>query len=235
MSLLKMTILSFSSTGIKQLTDIPQLYMVMFNPSSYKTELKVNYDISKPQKADDSAKLPRFNSIESKQFSFDFVVDGTGAAGYKRDVGLDVKSFIKVVGYDVNLKAAGALQAAVTGGGGSDTPVPGVRYLMLMWGSFIQKCVIESISVNYTLFSSIGSPLRATISATFREYNDEPSDLMKKINSFFDSNPVQGIMSVANVAFQVYNSVSQTVAIAKANDLDSVRETVTGGSIKLPK
>lgn len=234
MSLLKMTILSFSSTGIKQLTDIPQLYMVMFNPSSYKTEFKVNYDITKPQKSDDSTKLPRFNSIESKQFSFDFVVDGTGAAGYKRDVGLDVKSFMKVVGYDVNLKAASALQAAVSAGGGESTPVPGVRYLLLLWGSFIQKCVIESISVNYTLFSALGSPLRATISATFREYNDEPSDLMKKINSFFDSNPVQGIMSVANVAFQVFNSVSQTVAIAKANDLDSIRETVTGGSIKLP-
>ena len=45
---------------------------------------------------------------------------------------------------------------------------------------------------------------------------------------------MQQFFAQANVAFQVYNSVSQTVAIAKANDLDSIRETVTGGSIKLP-
>jgi hypothetical protein len=40
-------------------------------------------------------------------------------------------------------------------------------------------------------------------------------------------------MSVANVAFQAFNTVDQTVAIAKANDLDSIRQSVTGGSIKL--
>jgi hypothetical protein len=195
--------------------------------------------------------LPRFTSVESKQFSFDFLVDGTGAAGYKRDVGTDVRSFMKVVGYDVNLKAAGGLQSAVAAAAGADelagagseanmsaVSVPGVRYLMLLWGSFIQKCVIESITVNYTLFSSLGSPLRATISATFREYNDEPKGIIKDItdtvNKFLDSGPVQGLMTVANIAFQVYNAVDQTVAIAKANDLDSIRESVTGSSIKLP-
>ncbi len=216
MSLLKMTILSFSKTGIKQLTDIPQVYMVMFNPNAYKTEFVVNFDEEQPQKAESGKPLPRLKNIEPKKFTFDFIVDGTGAAGYKRDVGLDVKSFIKVVGYDKNV------------GTGS------VRYLLLMWGTFIQKCVIESISVNYSLFGPLGSPLRATITANFREYNDEPTGLLKDVADFFDSNPVQGIMSVANVAFQVFNAVDQTVAIAKANDLDSIRQSVTGGSIRLP-
>ena len=214
MSLLKMTILSFSSSGVKQLTDIPQLYMVMFNPNSYKTELKVNYDEEQADKTE--KKTPRFKNIGPKQFSFDFLVDGTGAAGYKRDVGFDVSSFIKVVGYDKNI------------GKGS------IRYLLLLWGSFIQKCVIESISVNYTLFSSLGSPLRATMSATFREYNDEPSELFKKVDEFFNSAPVQGALTVANVAFQAFNSVSQTVAIAKANDLDSIRAKVDSNNLKLP-
>lgn len=210
-----MTILSFSANGVKQLTDIPQMYMVMFNPNSYKTELKVNFDEEQPEKTD--KKSPRFKNVGPKQFSFDFVVDGTGAAGYKRDVGLDVSSFIKVVGYDKNI------------GKGS------VRYLLLLWGSFIQKCVIETISVNYTLFSALGSPLRATISATFREYNDEPSELFKAVDEFFNSAPVQGALTVANVAFQVFNSVSQTVAIAKANDLDSIRANVDADNLKLPK
>ncbi|HMP91428.1 MAG TPA: hypothetical protein PKD90_01040, partial [Phnomibacter sp.] len=147
MSLLKMTILSFSSTGIKQLMDIPQIYMVMFNPNSYKTELKINFNEETPEKTE--TVKPRFKNVGPKQFTFDFLVDGTGAAGYKRDVGLDVKSFIKTVGYDRNI------------GSGS------IRYLLLIWGGFIQKCVIEAITVNYTLFSALGSPLRATITATF--------------------------------------------------------------------
>lgn len=218
MSLLKMTILSFSSTGLKQLTDLPQVYMAMFNPNSYKTELKVNFDEQQPQKAESGKRLPRFTNVGEKQFSFDFLVDGTGAAGYKRDVGLDVKSFINTVGYDKKVGKDGG----------------GVRYLMLMWGSFLQKCVIESISINYTLFSSLGSPLRATISATFREYNDEPSELMKKIDSFLSSDVAQSAMSVANLAFSVYNAVDQTVAIASANNLDSIRVSVNGANMALP-
>jgi hypothetical protein len=215
MSLLKMTILSFSKTGIKQLSDIPQVYMVMFNPNSYKSDFVVKYAEDKP--ANTEAAGNNVEKIEPKKFSFDFIVDGTGAAGYKRDVGFDVTSFIKTVGYDKNISNTGT-----------------TRYLLILWGSFIQKCQIESISVNYTLFSSLGSPLRATISATFREYNDAPSELMKKVDAFFSSAPVQGAMSVANVAFQAFNSVSQTVAIAKANDLDSIRAKVDSNNIKLP-
>ena len=212
-----MTILSFSSTGLKQLTDLPQMYMAMFNPNSYKTELKVNFDETQPQKAESGKRLPRFTNVGEKQFSFDFLVDGTGAAGYKRDVGLDVKSFISTVGYDKKVGKDGG----------------GIRYLILMWGTFIQKCVIETISVNYTLFSSLGSPLRATISAGFREYNDEPSELMKKIDSFLGSDIAQSAMSVANLAFSAFNAVDQTVSIAKSNDLDSIRATVNPASIKL--
>ena len=191
--------------------------MAMFNPNSYKTELKVNFDETQPQKAESGKRLPRFTNVGEKQFSFDFLVDGTGAAGYKRDVGLDVKSFISTVGYDKKVGKDGG----------------GIRYLILMWGTFIQKCVIETISVNYTLFSSLGSPLRATISAGFREYNDEPSELMKKIDSFLGSDIAQSAMSVANLAFSAFNAVDQTVSIAKSNDLDSIRATVNPASIKL--
>ncbi len=40
MSLLKMTILSFKKKGEQQLTDIPQMYMAMFNPASTKQKQK---------------------------------------------------------------------------------------------------------------------------------------------------------------------------------------------------
>jgi hypothetical protein len=41
--------------------------------------------------------------------------------------------------------------------------------LLLLWGTFLFPCEIESFSVNYTLFSQLGNPLRATISAAFNE------------------------------------------------------------------
>jgi hypothetical protein len=147
MSLLKMTILSFSKTGIKQLTDIPQLYAVMFNSNAYNTEFKVNFNEQQPLKTESGKPLPTVNHIDPKKFTFDFAVDGIGAAGFKRDVGLDVKSFLKVVGHDKNI--------------GTDN----LRYLLLMWGTFIQKCVIESISVKYPLSSPFDqSDLKTCIS-----------------------------------------------------------------------
>lgn len=214
MSLLKMTILSFDKTGSEQLAAIPQVYMVMFNPTSYKLEYKVNYDENQAPASE--PKSPVMNNIGPQQYSFDFLIDGTGAAGFKRNVLLDVESFKKTVGYDKNI------------GVGS------VRYLILLWGSMMLKCSIETISVNYTLFNSAGIPLRATISATFRERKDEPAEFMKDIDKFFDSNPVKDGLSVANIAYQALNAISQTVAIARANDLDSIREKVTASSIKLP-
>ena len=214
MSLLKMTILSFDKTGSDQLAAIPQVYMVMFNPTSYKLEYKVNYDENQAPASE--PKNPVMNNIGPQQYSFDFLIDGTGAAGFKRNVLVDVESFKKTVGYDKNL------------GVGS------VRYLILLWGSMMLKCSIETISVNYTLFNSAGIPLRATISATFRERKDEPAEFMKDIDKFFDSNPVKDGLSVANIAYQALNAISQTVAIARTNDLDSIREKVTASSIKLP-
>lgn len=215
MSLLKMTILSFKASGIKQLTDIPRMYMVMFNPASYKREFKIQYETQQPDK--DNGSPPRVKGVEPETYNFDFLVDGTGAAGFKRNVFLDVESFKKTVGFDKSI-------------GKGD-----LRYLVLLWGTMLLKCKIESISVNYTLFDSAGIPLRATISASFKECKDDPSGLFGKMDQFFDSDPVAGAMSVANVAFSAFNSVSQTVSIAQANDLDSIREKVTGSSIQLPK
>jgi hypothetical protein len=216
MSLLKMTILSFDKTGSKQLTALPQVYIVMFNPTSYKLEYKVNYDTNQPDGSD--GKAAPVKNIEPQQYSFDFLIDGTGAAGYKREVLLDVESFKKTVGYDKKI------------GNGKGS----VRYLILLWGSMMLKCSIESISVNYTLFNSAGIPLRATISATFKERKDDPDDFTKAMDDFFESDPVKDGLSVANIAFQAFNGVSQTIAIAEANDLNSIREKVTASSIKLP-
>ena len=153
MSLLKMTILSFDKSGAKQLTALPRVYTVMFNPTSYKLEYKVNYDTNQPDGSD--GKSAPVKNIEPQQYSFDFLVDGTGAAGYKRDVLLDVESFKKTVGYDKNI------------GNGKGS----VRYLILLWGSMMLKCSIESISVNFTLFNAAGIPLRATISAEATRLN----------------------------------------------------------------
>lgn len=216
MSLLKMKILSFDKNGSKQLGDAPQLYEVMFNPASYKLEYKVNYDTNQPDGAE--GKTAPVKNIEPQQYSFDFLVDGTGAAGFKRNVLLDVESFKKTVGYDKKI------------GNGKGS----VRYLILLWGSMMLKCTIESISVNFTLFNALGIPMRATISATFKEYKDEPDEFTKDQENFFKSNPVQDGLSLANISFQVFNSTSQTIAIARANDLDSIREKVTATSLKLP-
>ena len=154
MSLLKMTILSFDKPGAKQLTSIPQVYIVMFNPASYKLDYKVNYDTNQADGSEAAA--PVVKNVEPQQYSFDFLIDGTGAAGFKRNVLLDVESFKKTVGFDKSMKS--------------------VRYLILMWGTMMLKCSIENISVNYTLFNAAGIPMRATISATFKERNDEPDN-----------------------------------------------------------
>lgn len=237
MSLVKLTVLSFNNAGGPDLlAKPPMLYAAMFNPNSYKIEYKINYQPQQPNGATPSnsegaaptAGAPTAPAAagtttpttptggpageEPRTISFDFLIDGTGASGTKRNVFLDVELFKKTVGYQKSLNPTA---------GDTENLLP---FLLLIWGTFIFQCKIESISVNFTLFDTFGIPLRATMSCTFREFPGVLGNMGNPFESALNSNQFATAASVADLMAGVANLAQGVVSKAKDMDLNSLRQ-----------
>lgn len=211
MPLLKMTILAFKSFENPLDLKNPSMFMAMFNPSSYKVEHVFTKDAT--QTTGSGEQTAPITAISPKKMSFDFLIDGTGANGEDRIVLLEVMKFEKLVKSDTATIATSATQNGYLN----------LNKLLLLWGTFMFTCEIESYSVNYTLFSQLGIPLRATISATFNE-NVAGSKL-----GIFDSIIGGDLDQVSNLAgflsnsFAITQNAAKSVEMAREENLNSLR------------
>lgn len=213
MALLKMTILSFKSFDNPMDLLKPSLFLAMFNPASY----KIDYNFTKDKKEttgtpDQTAPI---SAISLKKMSFDFLIDGTGANGDNRIVLLELKKFEKLVMPD---------KSEITAFDSAKTAQLELPKLLLVWGTFMFSCEIESFSVNYTLFNQLGIPLRATISATFNEVV-MPS-VLDAFNNSTELDAVTNVASFLSTAYTITNNVAQSVELARSENLNSLRQNV---------
>jgi hypothetical protein len=192
-------------------------YTVMYNPNNIVVKLQIDRDETQ---ADGETSAPmRFKRIKPQDYSFEFVIDGTGAnAEPKKDVPLDVNNFLSVV-------------YTLTG----DIHQP--NYLKILYGSVLLKCVLKTVDITYNLFSANGKPLRAKVNATFTSCVDQ--DLSEMINN--KSSPdmthmrtlkrPERLISLAN---SIYKKNSYYLEVARANELDTFRNVKEGTPIYFP-
>src|SRR6266487_954514 len=108
---------------------IPSIFEVMFNPSTFTINNKINFDTQQAEGSDGSD--PKFKNVSPESFAFEFILDGTGVSKSKIPVLLQVANFKKVT-LSVN--------------GSTHRP----NYLIVQWGTFIRDCVMESANITYT-------------------------------------------------------------------------------------
>ncbi len=216
MALMKMTILAFKSFDKPADLLKPRLFMAMYNPAAYKVEYQINKDSKEPAGADTAPTPP--TSISPRKMTFDFVFDGTGANGQQRVVLLETKNFENVVMPEKKDLLSSVLPA------NENLKLP---KLLLLYGTFMFSCEIESFSVNYTLFDTFGIPLRATINATFSEVN--PGAAVSFLNNLTESataNTISNVASFLNNAFAMGQNVAAAVEQARDLNLNSLRQQV---------
>lgn len=107
--------------------------------------------------------------------------------------------------------------------------------LLFNWGSFSLKCVLESVSQRFTMFADDGTPVRATLNVSFKEY--EAVDLDIRSGLFVGAPTVHNVVrgeTASKIAELVMGDPAAWRAIADANAIDNPRLLVPGTALVVP-
>ena len=99
------------------------------------------------------------------------------------------------------------------------------------------KCVVESVQQRYTLFSSLGIPLRAVLTVTLKEYktlSDQLLELNLMSGDHFKAHVVQSGETLSRIAWQAYHDSSEWRRIALANSIDDPMSLPPGRVLTIP-
>jgi nucleoid-associated protein YgaU len=105
------------------------------------------------------------------------------------------------------------------------------------WGPMEFAAVIEKLGRKITKFHPDGTPARATLNVSFKEYRTLRQQLERPRRESADKTKrrvVVGRDSLWSIAAQEYDDPDEWVRIANANDLDDPREIRSGDWLRLP-
>ena len=201
--------------SIEKWSDKPSLFStdafyLMLNPEQYSEEFSIEYAKTK---SGINRKDPKTTSRSPDKFSFDFILDGTGAAGIKIDVASKIREFKELV----------------TGSNKDGRE----NFLRIKWGSLQLKCVFDSASIHYTFFSRTGRPLRAKLSVSFTRVHSEESPFLSKLDQY-TSQALGAGQNIAQIASKAYGSTNKIASLARHNNLNSFRNIPTGTNLLFP-
>ena len=142
----RMTLLPIKMEGTIPVPMGPPV-VLQFNPDSFSEQYVPCYDNEQPQGA--SSSDPRYTLTPSPTYNLEFIIDGTGASGDKREVEAEV-GFFKAL-----IRANSEIHRPPT--------------LILVYGTFLAKVIMQSLDIQYTMFRPNGTPLRAKVRCVFSE------------------------------------------------------------------
>ena len=186
------------------------------NPNEITLAYEMEYDSA--QGSGTTGSRMDFKKVKPGDLSLSFFLDGTGANGVKIDVQEQVEKFQTLTGYNGDIHRP--------------------NYLKVAWGTLqVKRCVLKSASIAYKLFKPDGTPLRATIAATFVDAVEDQTRVALAQDSSPDLTHVRVMRagdSLAALCQQIYGDPALYLKVARANDLDGVRHVAAGTRVRFP-
>ncbi|MFB2875392.1 CIS tube protein [Floridanema aerugineum] len=108
------------------------------------------------------------------------------------------------------------------------------------WGNapsgsdFPFKGVVTNLTQTFTLFKRDGTPVRATLSITFKEYL-KPLDDQRQTDPELTTHVVKRGDTLSSIAAQLYGDPKRWRIIAEANSLDDPRYLKIGSFLSIPE
>ncbi|MDH4134678.1 MAG: LysM peptidoglycan-binding domain-containing protein, partial [Gammaproteobacteria bacterium] len=111
------------------------------------------------------------------------------------------------------------------------------RELLLVWGTLVLSCVLNSVSYRYTLFKPDGTPLRAIASCSFCEH--VPREQAKRQENAMspDLTHMRDIRdgdTLPALAHEVYGKPELYLEVARVNKLVNFRRLRSASRIAFP-
>ena len=194
---------------------------VLFNPTEYTIERSNSYKATALLGL--GSPLLQFVNGDADQLSMElFLEDNTdppsaGPSGPPRSVPERITELSRLMLIDRDLHAP-----------------PPVRFV---WGRLSFDAVIEKITQKHTLFRLDGTPSRATLSVTFKEFRPLGRQLREPRRESADKTKrrqLDASDSVWSLAAREYGDPARWRLIAEANDLDDPRTLTPGTWLLLP-
>jgi hypothetical protein len=195
--------------------------IVLFNPTEYTRE-RANAFKSTPIPGLASP-LIQFVNGEADTLSMELFLDD-----YTDPVPLDPRGPIKPV-YDRVKAIADLLEI--------DRDLHAPPPVRFNWGPIRFDAVIEKLSQKFTLFRPDGSPARATLNVTFKEYLSIDKQLREPRRESADKTKrrqLDGSDDIWLLAWREYGDPRQWRLIADANDVDNPWRLGVGDWLKVP-
>jgi hypothetical protein len=215
MTLKKLAIVAYADPGFSQEVGT---YSVQINPESYRQTHTTQY--TENDSTDTAGVTTKFYVQDPQKLNFDFYLDATGVMQPAiTSVATEIKNF-KTIAYSYN--------------GTIHSP----NYLAVVWGSGVEfYCRLTSLDIDYTLFQSDGTPVRAKLSAGFEEYLS-PQEIAQRANkSSPDMTHARIVVSgdtLPSMCNQIYGDSKYYLGVAAYNHLNNFRRLKPGSTLYFP-
>lgn len=210
-------------------TETGEEFTVMYNPNTFSQSYTSVWVDETPQGG--IAETQSYRRLKSKSVSFDFLFDGTSVSGVG-NTSIDLNPAVGEVGY-VQEQIDDFLE--ITQGLNSSTHEP--NFLQLSWGTFIFNGVMSNATVTYKLFHSSGTPLRASINATFKQSvsrTEQAAEARRQSPDLTHFRLVKEGETLPLIAKKVYGDSRFYLEIARVNNINNFRKLKVGQKLVLP-
>ena len=200
--------------------DSGKKFDVMLNPSGYKQNFSISYNRDKTLGQYESDQ--NFSAINPKKFDFSIILDGTGVvespSSDKPDVVTQIKQLNEIV-YNYQ----------------GDKHEP--NHVRILWGSLIFFGRLESMSIDYTLFTPDGAPLRAEILLSFVSFMTGKEEALKANKKSPDMTHIVRFKSgdtFPQLCYQIYGDSAYYSQVARINNITNFRNIKPGTMLHFP-
>ncbi|MAM29897.1 MAG: hypothetical protein CMC13_12820 [Flavobacteriaceae bacterium] len=193
----------------------------LLNPEKYTFKYKVEYSEAQGQGA--SATQPKFVRTPPEDLDLEFLFDRSGVIKGQDDktgdgIISDLEKFKRIV-FDYS----------------GDEHKP--NYVMIGWGTLLFKGSLLEMAIEFKLFASDGTPLRAVVKAKFKGSVEDNLRVARENNNSPDLTHIRTVKegdTLPLMTYRIYGDSKYYLQVAMANNLGNFRKLTPGQQLKFP-
>ena len=189
-------------------------YSIDLVPEKITISYGLKFKIDQPNT---NKRVTKFEGYDDSKLNFAFVIDATGATGKDVVIKTEIENLGKAIYNYVD-------------------SIHKPHYLKIKYGSINFKCHLKSCNIDYVLFQSDGTALRAKVTLNFDEFV-LPADAESRKMSSPDMTHLRYFKESDNIftyCEEIYSNPNQAVQIAKFNEIINLRKIPAGTQLLFP-